>query len=152
MPRDAKVDKWGAAMHGQHLLRHWSSTQSTIALSSGEAELGGLTRGAAQGIGLRPIANDLGLDDPITLHTDATAAMGMSRRLGVGKIRHLDTGLLWIQDKVRTGDVGVCNLHGPENPADCITKHLAGPDIKRHLANMGLVAEEGRAAPAPQLA
>ena len=139
-------------MYGQHLIRHWSTTQSTIALSSGEAELGSLTRGAAQGIGLRSIANDLGLDYAIKIHTDATAAMGMSRRLGVGKIRHLDTGLLWIQDKVRSGDVGLCKVPGPENPADSLTKHLARPALLQHLARMNLVAEEGRAASAPQIA
>ena len=121
-------------MHGQHLIRHWSSTQSTVALNSGEAELGGLTRGAAQGIGLRAIANDLGFNYSIMLHTDATAAMGMSRRLGVGKIRHLDTGLLWTQDKVRSGDVGLSKVAGPENPADSLTKHLNGADVKRHMA------------------
>ena len=30
----------GAALRGQHCIRHWSTTQATIALSSGEAELG----------------------------------------------------------------------------------------------------------------
>ena len=139
-------------MHGQHLLRHWSSTQTTIALSSGEAELGGLTRGAANGIGLRSIANDLGIQYKIQLHTDATAAMGMSRRLGVGKIRHLDTGLLWIQDKVRSGEVGLSKIPGPENPADSLTKYLSGPDLQKHMAKLNLVVEEGRAASAPQLA
>ena len=70
-------------MHGSHCIRHWSSTQPNIALSSGEAELGGLTKGAAQGIGLRSIGTDLGLTFSLKMHTDATAAMGMSRRLGL---------------------------------------------------------------------
>ena len=69
----------------------------------------------------------------------------------MAKIRHLDTGLLWIQDKVRSGEVGLSKVAGPDNPADSLTKHLAGPDIRRHLARMSLVAEEGRAATAPQL-
>eukprot|EP00969_Alexandrium_andersonii_P157754 6971910-Alexandrium_andersonii.AAC.1 len=32
--------------------RHWSTTQKTIALSSGEAELAGIAKGAAEGLGL----------------------------------------------------------------------------------------------------
>ena len=34
----------GAIIRG-HLLKHWSSTQQTVALSSGEAELKGIVRG-----------------------------------------------------------------------------------------------------------
>ena len=138
-------------MYGGHCLRHWSSTQPTISLSSGEAELGGLSKGAAQGIGLRSIGTDLGLSYSICMHTDATAAMGMSRRLGVGKIRHLDTTLLWVQDKVRSGDIMLCKVPGPENCADSLTKYISGPDVKRHLSRIGLVPEEGRAATAPKL-
>ena len=104
----------GVAMHGSHCIRHWSSTQPTIALSSGEAELGGLSKGCAQGIGLRSIATDLGFEFKVTLLTDATAAMGMARRRGVGKIRHLDAALMWIQQKVRSGDVGLCKVSGTE--------------------------------------
>ena len=90
-------------MRGSHCLRHWSSTQTTIALSSGEAELAGIAKGLSQGMGLRAIACDLGIKLPITVRTDATAAMGMCRRLGVGKIRHLDTSLLWVQERIRGG-------------------------------------------------
>ena len=113
--------------------------------------MGGLTRGATQGIGLRSIANDLGLSYTIHVHTDATAAMGMSRRLGVGKIRHLDTGLLWIQDKVRSGEVGLFKIPGPENPSDSLTKFISGPELHKHMTRMGLEVEEGRPASAPQL-
>ena len=77
--------------------------------------------------------------------------MGMCRRLGVGKVRHLDTALLWVQQQVRSGDVSLEKIPGQENPADAMTKHLSGPDLKSHLARMGLRAEEGRAASAPQL-
>ena len=86
-------------------MRHWSSTQTTIALSSGESELAGIAKGIAHGIGLQSIATDLGISFSLQLRTDATAAMGMCRRLGIGKIRHLDTSLLWVQEKVRSGAV-----------------------------------------------
>ena len=51
----------GAMMHGSHLIKHWSTTQTTVALSSGEAELTGIVKGAAQGLGLQSLAADLGM-------------------------------------------------------------------------------------------
>ena len=45
-----------------HLLKHWSLTQKAITLSSGEAELGGVVKGSAEGIGLQPLARDLGVE------------------------------------------------------------------------------------------
>ena len=91
----------GAALRGGHCIRHWSSTHPTIALSSGEAEMGGLTKRATHGIGLRSIAADLGIQLTIAIKSDATAALGMAPRLGVGKVRHLDTSLLLIQGKIK---------------------------------------------------
>ena len=60
-------------MKGGHLIRHWSSTQSTVTLPSAEAELGGNTRGASTAMGLRSVAADLCLEWTLTLQTDSTA-------------------------------------------------------------------------------
>ena len=141
----------GVALYGSHCVRHWSSTQTTIALSSGEAELGGLCKGASHGIGLRSICTDLGLDRQIHLYADATAAIGMSRRLGVGKVRHLDTSLLWLQHKVRAGETPITKVAGQEHCADALTKQLAGPMLRGHIHRMGLAFESGRPDSAPQL-
>ena len=40
----------GLIMLGEHILQHWSKMQSTIALSSGEAELNASDKGASEGI------------------------------------------------------------------------------------------------------
>ena len=95
----------GAACRGSHLIKHWSTTQSTVALSSAEAELTGISKGAAQGLGLRSIARDLGIELSLRLMSDATAAIGISRRRGLGKVRHLATADLWMQDRIRKGDL-----------------------------------------------
>eukprot|EP00969_Alexandrium_andersonii_P180965 7996515-Alexandrium_andersonii.AAC.1 len=55
----------GVCLRGQHAIKHWSTTQKTIALSSGEAELAGIVRGAAEGLGLTAIARDLGFSAPL---------------------------------------------------------------------------------------
>ena len=43
-------------------MKHWSTTQKAITLSSGEAELGGVVKAATEGIGLQSLALGLGLD------------------------------------------------------------------------------------------
>ena len=53
---------------------------------------------------------DLGISVSLKATTDATAAMGIARRLGIGKIRHLDVSLLWIQQKVREKDLMMTNV------------------------------------------
>ncbi len=88
-------------MRGGHLLKHWSSTQQTVALSSGEAELKGIVKGAAEGMGMQNIAKDLSIYYDIHLYTDSSAAMGMVARKGMGKARHIEVSELWIQDAVR---------------------------------------------------
>ena len=81
-------------MRGTHLIKHWRVTQETVALSSGEAELISLVRGPGQGLGVQSLLRDLGVSSRVTILTDASAAIGMCKRTGVGKVRHLDTRLL----------------------------------------------------------
>eukprot|EP00972_Heterocapsa_arctica_P022987 3381419-Heterocapsa_arctica.AAC.1 len=54
-----KSTSGGALMHGSHCVRTWSTTQSVITLSSGEAELYGIVKGASAALGFQSIANDL---------------------------------------------------------------------------------------------
>ena len=138
-------------MHGSHLIKHWSSTQTTVALSSAEAELTGICKGAAQGLGLRALAKDLGLKWEITVGTDAAAAIGICRRRGIGKIRHLATADLWVQDRVKKGDFKLIKVPGMDNPADVLTKHVDRTALDKHLATMSLKYEAGRAASAPRI-
>ena len=114
----------GAALRGGHCLRHWSSAQGTNALSSCEIKLEGLCRGAANGIGFRSMAHELGLPLKILLRTDATAAIGMSRCLGAGRVRHLDTSLVWIQNTSRSEAIRLSKVAGAENCADILTRYV----------------------------
>ena len=72
-------------MRGRRLIKHYSTTQSTVALSSGEAELSGIRKGTSQGLGLLSIARDLDMNFSLHVKTDATAAIGICRRKGLGK-------------------------------------------------------------------
>ena len=139
----------GVAMLDGRCVKHWSKTQSTIALSSGEAELHGIAAGISHGLGLQSLARDLGFTMGIRVHTDATAALGICRRRGLGKIRHLDTTDLWCQEKVRVGAVTLHKVPGVSNPADIMTKYIERATLEKMLGIMNLVPLDGRAACAP---
>ena len=49
--RNRKSTTGGCLMIGRHFIKSWSSTQPSIALSSGEAEMVGATKAAAAAIG-----------------------------------------------------------------------------------------------------
>ena len=138
-------------MHGGHCLKHWSTTQSTVALSSAEAELTGISKGAAQGLGLQSIAADLGITLAVKVMSDATAAIGISRRRGLGKVRHLATAVLWMQDRIRNGDFSLEKIPGNDNPGDMLTKHVQRELMMKHMTTLGLFYEDGRAESAPAL-
>ena len=126
----------GLILRGPHYIRSWSNTQATVALSSAEAELGGIVKASAEGIGIRNIGRDLGDAVPkhITVYSDAAAALGIVARRGVGRIRHLDTRLLWVQENnVRRG-VEYSKIRGNENPSDPLTKHTGEEGIAQMLA------------------
>eukprot|EP00969_Alexandrium_andersonii_P264949 11710411-Alexandrium_andersonii.AAC.1 len=72
-------------MRGMHAIKHWSTMQKAIALSSGEAELAGIVKGAAEGMGLTAIAQDLGFAAALEVCADSSAAIGICRRTGIGR-------------------------------------------------------------------
>ena len=151
MQKTRRSASGGVALYGADCVHHWSSTQSTVALSSGEAELNGIARGAAHGLGFKRMATDLGFTFGINLHSDAIAAIGIARRRGVGRIRHLDTTDLWVQEKCRCGEINLQKIDGASNPADMFFKYLPQETLNVHIQKLGLVNLEGRPISAPSL-
>ena len=90
-PKARKSTSGGCIMLGQHAIKHWSSTQTSIALSSGEAEFAGVIRGSGQGLVCQALLRDAGVELPVRVWTDSSAAIGICSRQGLGKLRHLHT-------------------------------------------------------------
>ena len=129
-----------------------SCTPKVVTLSSGEAELAGVAKGASEGLGLQSIGLDLGLEMSLRVHTDSTAAQGICNRSGIGKVRHLAVSQLWVQERLRDKSFALYKVRGEFNPADLMTKHLDQSKIRLCLATMGLRVEAGRPETAPKLA
>ena len=137
---------------GAHLIKSWSSTQSSISLSSGEAEFYGVVKATGIALGYQALLRDLNVRLPVRVWTDSTASMGICGRQGLGKLRHVDTRSLWVQQKVRSGAVELRKVRGEVNPADLFTKHLSSAGRVESLLNLlGCRYSDGRAVTAPKL-
>ena len=148
--KSRKSTSGGVILFGGAAVKGWSSNQSVIALSSGEAEYYAASKGASQALGFKAMLADLGIAAKIILYTDSSAARGIIHRAGLGKLRHLETGYLWLQAAVKAKRLQIRKVLGSENPAELFTKHFAAADMWKHLETLRISEETGgpRAVPA----
>ena len=95
---------------------------------------------------------DLGIKMQLRLKSDASAAIGIASRIGLGNIRHLEVSQLWLQQKVANGYLELVKVDGGDNLADALTKHLGAADLRRHMVGVGLEEREGRHSLMPDIA
>ena len=96
--------------------------------------------------------DDLGIHLAVRVWTDSSAALGIASRSGLGKLRHLETHTLWVQEKVRTGAISLKKVWGEVNPADLFTKHLPSREkVHQLLGLFNCEYRAGRSAAAPLL-
>ena len=138
-------------MIGRHLLKTFSRQQKTIALSSAEAELYGMTATSSELLGMQACAADLGIKVAVSIYADASAALGIVQRRGIGRVRHVKTQSLWLQEAHAQRRIAFEKVDGSRNPADLLTKHVPELLLDRHLEYLSCRPEDGRAATAPTL-
>ena len=141
----------GNLLMGGHWIKAWSRTQGLVALSSGESELYAMVKTSAETIGLVQLLRDWGIDISGKILGDASACLGIIQRQGLGRLRHIDTHYLWVQEKAASKELQYSKVPGKLNMADLMTKYLAEGEIQRHMWAMGFNFSAGRAASAPRL-
>ena len=141
----------GVVMFGGHCLRTYSSTQPLIALSVGEAEYYGIVKAGCTGLGMQSLFKDLGADVEVQINTDSSTGKSIASRKGAGKVRHLDTRELWIQERVAKGDITIKKVRGEDNVADGLTKHVDKQKMDQYLRECGFVRRSGRHELSPAL-
>ena len=139
-------------MLGTHLIKSWSTNQAVIALSSGEAEYYSMVRAGSVALGIESLMADLGMREvgPIALNTDASAAIGISARIGIGKVRHIEVNQLWLQEKVAAGRFKVIKVPTDGNLADALTKGVDSSVIDMHVKGVNAVILQDRHPLAPK--
>ena len=91
---------------------------------------------------MKQLSTDLGFDllGPIELDlfTDSSGAKGVAVRRGTGKIRHLHTGALWLQQALGDKRFQLHKVNGKLNVGDLETKPVDGATMNRHITALGL--------------
>ena len=72
------------------------------------------------GLGYNALLEDIGIKLPVRVWTDSTATIGICKRQGLGKLRHIDIQCLWIQQRVRDQTIKCLNIscQGTDNTWD----------------------------------
>ena len=147
----AKSTSGGIICIGAHTIKSYSRQQKTIALSSAEAELHAMVAASAEVMGVIGLCSDLGMHMQGEILADSSAALGISNRSGIGKVRHLRIQALWVQEVRSTGRLGYKKVLGTLNPSDILTKHVPSELLDAHLKTLGMEVRGGRADAAPTL-
>ena len=108
-------------------------SQSTIALSSCEAELLALTHMTAEAIMvcslcrflLKLEGREVNSDLDFIVYTDSSSAKALAQRRGVGRLKHVDLRYLWVQACVRQKLIRLKKVNTQNNVADLNTKNLS---------------------------
>ena len=88
-------------------------------------------------LGIQSCARDLGIPLGASVYADASAALGIIQRRGIGKMRHIQTQCLWLQEAHATKRIGFEKIDGSKNPSDLMTKHLTPERIEYLMGLMG---------------
>ena len=119
------------------MLKFWSKTQAVVALSSAEAELCAAEKASQEVLGVMSLWKDVGEITSGHVMGDASAAIGIIRCMGLGRVRHLNTSRLWVQEKEAARELQYHKIKGSDSTADLCTKALDHDSIKRHNESMG---------------
>ena len=136
-----KSTSGGLILLGDHCIKSWSTTQSSPALSSCEAEYYALVDGASRALGIQAAAKELGVvvdDMVIEAATDSSAAKSYASRRGAGRVRHIEVRRLWLQQAVAEGRFRLVKVLGVENPADVLTKYKSFGEFRTLLAGVNV--------------
>ena len=129
--------------------------QASVTLSSAEAELVALGKLAAEVLGVRTMATEWGMmtcPGPSPLFADASAALGIAKRDGAGKLRHINVRSLWLQEKALRSELVYLKIRGEDTPADGLTKHVRQELAEKYAASTGLRLSKDRGKSSLQMA
>ena len=82
---------------------------------------------------------------------DASAALGMLDRVGSGKVRHVDVGILWLQQKWLKHIVNFSKIPGQYNCSDLVTKGLGREKCEEFMRELNCQFRKGRAGKAVKI-
>ena len=134
----------GCIKIGHRTIKGWSETYALVALSPGESELYVALKAAAETLGVMSMLKDMRWEMEGKVYGDASAALGIFNRTGLGKTPHLDTSLLWIQQTAAERHLAFAKMLGKNDPADLCTKYLDQQTSDTHVRTLNYKFTDGR--------
>jgi len=107
----------------------WRSIlQSTIALSTTEAEYVAMTEVMKETIWLQELLDDLRIDqDLLKINCDSMSAIYLAKNhVYHARMKHIDVRFHFIREILNEGDIELLKIHTKENPTDMLTKVVSG--------------------------
>ena len=130
--------------HGMRLHAH-SRGQASVALSSCAAEVIAASEGIKDTLLLQEVLMFAGLGHyVIEVKMDSSAAHAFFHRRGVGRMKHIDSRILWLQDLIVAGGVKLKKIPRTQNLADMLTHTPSAKELEVFLPLMGLRCSSGR--------
>ena len=69
---------------------------------------------------------DFGMCADVVVRTDSSSGLAVRSRRGLGRLWHVQTRYLWVQQRVQQGDLRLKTEPGDSNVSDALTKPLSG--------------------------
>ena len=85
------------------------------------------------------------------IFSDASAALGVVQRQGLGRLRHVDCSFLFVQSLSARKVAQFSKVPGRDNPADICTKGIGAEIIARHVKTVGGRPCSGRPVKCPSI-
>ena len=118
-----------------------SKKQTSIALSSTEAEYVALSEASREAMWLRNLFGELDYiqKEPILLLGDNDESIAMAKNPEFHKrTKHVDIRWHWVRELVNDGLINIVDCCNPKQTADILTKQLPQPKFICHVNELGL--------------
>ena len=123
-------------------IKAFTRQQSSVAMSSAEAELVAITEGAKEAVGVVSLIQHVWgafrtCQEPPAIFSDSQAVINIGSMHGLlRRVRHIDLRVCWTQAAIQDRLISLSWVRGVDNPADLFTKALAKPHV--HYEKLGI--------------
>lgn len=113
--------------------------QSSVAISSTEAEYVALAEAAREGIWLLNLLESFGFaKTTFTIYEDNQSCIELTRKWEHKRLKHVDVKYNFIRDLVENKTISVKYINSNNQTADILTKNLKYPLFSKHRFHLGL--------------
>jgi len=120
----------------------WSSRlQTTVAVSTAEAEYMASAAATKEALWLRTLLTDMGypITGPITIYGDNQAAIKLLKHpIASARSKHIDIIYHFARERVASGEVEFSYISTNDMVADCMTKPVPRPKLLSCMTGMGM--------------